>query len=244
MNPESTNSKHCVAQPHMSGFRATAECLIHQAGSLMRAFESNQTVGSVSGTFERMTSNVLRHPIRRPPSATRWVIAASLGAFAVLADAEESTTYKYNARGQLREVVVNRGTANQISVTYDHDATANRLLFTVGASGSVSNGTVTISPVGLVANQTAYGVSLGVTIAGSGSPSGMVTFSKNGVFLGSMFVASGQASILLEDFPLGVHTITANYAGDATHAASSLEFTVRIQNLSWLPGVLELLLSE
>jgi hypothetical protein len=43
------------------------------------------------------------------------------------------------------------------------------------------------------------GTPLAVNFSGS-SVSGTVTFTENGVFLGSTWVASGQASIIFEDF--------------------------------------------
>jgi hypothetical protein len=45
-------------------------------------------------------------------------------------------------------------------------------------------------------------------------------------------------------FPKGVHNITAIYSGDGRHAAQTINFTIKVQNLNWLPAVLELLLSN
>jgi hypothetical protein len=76
------------------------------------------------------------------------------------------------------------------------------------------------------------------------SSSGTVTFSENGVFLGSAWVIDGQGSIFLEGFANGVHSITATYSGDGTHAAQTTTFTIKVQDLRWLPAVLDLLLSN
>jgi hypothetical protein len=81
-----------------------------------------------------------------------------------------------------------------------------------------------------------------VSFTGS-SVGGTVTFTENGVFLGSTSVANGEASIILEGYPKGVHTITASYSGDATHVAQTATFTIRVQDPR-LPAVLDLLLSN
>jgi hypothetical protein len=41
-----------------------------------------------------------------------------------------------------------------------------------------------------------------------------------------------------------MHTITATYSGDANNAPTTHTFTIKVQNLSWLPAVLEILLSD
>ena len=71
-----------------------------------------------------------------------------------------------------------------------------------------------------------------------------VTFSENGAFLGSAPVYDGQASIVLEGFSLGAHTITVSYSGDSANAPYTYTFTIKVQDLSWLPGVLQILLSD
>jgi len=169
------------------------------------------------------------------------VLAASL-CFIVSAHAAETATYTYDVFGRLRKVQVSGGPANAVQRAFDYDATDNRTQIQV--SGSSNNQTISISPTGAVANTTTAGVNLGVSIIGARSPSGVVTFTENGVFLGSAVVSDGQARVFLEGFSLGVHTITASYSGDGVNSPFSHTFTIKVQNLSWLPAVLEILLSN
>ena len=100
---------------------------------------------------------------------------------------------------------------------------------------------VTLSALQTVSNGTSAGAEIGIKIAGQAT--GMVTFTENGQFFGSAYVTNGQASVLLEGFARGVHTVTASYAESGV-TLFSFTFTVRVQDLGWLPAVLELLLSD
>lgn len=159
-----------------------------------------------------------------------------------VARAAESVTYTYDVFGRLTNAQVSGGPGNGVQRTFSYDATNNRTQ--VQVSGSSSSGSVTITPLGGVANATSAGVSIGVHITGATPATGMVTFTENGVFLGSAFVYDGQASVFLEGLSLGTHTITASYSGDGANAPYSYTFTIKVQNLSWLPAVLEILLSN
>ena len=172
---------------------------------------------------------------------TRTVIcAACLSAVGTVQ--AETITFTYDALGRLRNASVSGGPANGVQRSYDYDAADNRTQYVV--SGSSASGSITITPAGTVANTTSVGVTLTVNISGSSPPSGMVTFTENGTFLGSAFVYAGQATVILEGFPKGTHTITASYSGDGANAPYSYSFTIKVQNLSWLPAVLEILLSN
>jgi YD repeat-containing protein len=92
-----------------------------------------------------------------------------------------------------------------------------------------------------VANVTSTGATLTANLSSS-SATGTVTFTENGTFLGSTSVSGGRASIVLEGFPYGVHSITAYYSGDGTDWAQTTTFTIKALNLNWLPAVLNLLL--
>lgn len=173
----------------------------------------------------------------RPISAT---ICAAIFA-ATTAHAAETATYTYDVFGRLTQAQTTGGPSNGITRTYQYDATDNRTLFQL--TGAAGGGAVTITPQGTVVNTTPIGVTLTVTVSGS-SPTGMVTFTENGVFLGVAFLYQGQASVILEGFSEGTHTITATYSGDGSNAPFVQTFTVKVQNLGWLPAVLELLLSD
>lgn len=155
--------------------------------------------------------------------------------------AAETISYSYDALGRLVQVQISGGPANGVLQSYQYDLAGNRTQYQI--SDSQGQTPVTLSVSNTVANATSTGVALTVNVSGS-SPGGIVTFTENGVFLGSAWVIDGQASILLEGFPNGTHTITASYSGDDTHAPQTATFTIKVQDLSWLPAVLDLLLSD
>ena len=159
-----------------------------------------------------------------------------------IAAAADTTTYTYNALGRLTQVQIAGGPANGTQISYQYDASGNRTQYIV--SGSTSSGTLAISPFGSTTNQTSTGVVLGVHVSGQNAPTGTVTFTENGTFLGSTTVQNADASIILEGFALGTHTITVSYSGDVYNAPYSYTFTIKVRNLSWLPAVLEILLSN
>jgi YD repeat-containing protein len=173
---------------------------------------------------------------------TVWIVCAAGLCVASSARSAETATYTYDVFGRLTSVQISGGPANGVERSVAYDATDNRTQ--VQVSGSSSSGSVTITAQGGVANATSAGVAIGVNISGSPPPTGTVTFTEGGVFLGSAFVYDGQASVFLEGFGLGVHTIIASYSGDGANAPHSFTFTIKVQNITWLPAVLEILLSD
>lgn len=174
-------------------------------------------------------------------AATRALLAVCIG-FASSAQAAETVTYSYDTLGRVRNVQIAGGPGNGVQRSYQYDAAGNRAQFatTGAASGSAFN----ISPTSNVANVVAGGVVIGVNVGGNGSPSGMVTFTENGVFLGSAYVFDNQANIFLQGLANGLHTITVSYSGDGANEPYSRTYTIRVQDLSWLPAVLDLILSQ
>lgn len=156
--------------------------------------------------------------------------------------AAETVTYTYDALGRVKSAQFGGGPGNGVTRSYQYDHAGNRTqLVTTGASSSSG---FNISPASNVANMVSNGVVIAVSVAGNGVPSGLVTFTENGVFLGSAYVFDNQASIFLQGLPVGRHTITASYSGDGSNEPYAHTFTIRVQNLSWLPAVLDLLLSN
>lgn len=175
----------------------------------------------------------------RSIGVTLCVALSCLGSSAVSAD---TTSYTYDALGRLRRIQQSDGPAGPVQLEYQYDASGNRTQYIV--SGSSSSGTLTITPFGGGVYQSATGVTLGVNVSGSNAPTGTVSFTENGVFLGSTFVQNGQASIILEGFSVGTHTITVSYSGDTYNAPYSYTFVIKVYDLKWLPAVLEILLSD
>jgi hypothetical protein len=156
--------------------------------------------------------------------------------------AGQTVTYTYNALGRLvQSQIQTPGPQGGVVQTFQYDRAGNRQTYTV--SGAVADTSVTLSMSNSVVNVTSAGAGIMVNVSDS-SASGTVTFTENGVFLGSTWVASGVAGVILQGLPTGVHTITATYSGDGTHAPRTTTFTIRVQDIRWLPAVLDLLLSN
>lgn len=155
-----------------------------------------------------------------------------------VANATQQVTYQYDALGRLTEVKVLSGPGSGVVESYQYDAAGNRLQRQVAASGQGQAMTTADS----VVNVTDAGTVLTASVGDSAD--GTVTFTENGVFLGMAAVSNGQASITVENFPTGQHSIQATYSGDKAHAPQETMFNITVQNMSWLPAVLEMLLSD
>ncbi len=67
-----------------------------------------------------------------------------------------------------------------------------------------------------------YTISLAASVAApTGSPTGLVDFSIGPRKIGSASLSNGRAYLNTSALPVGTNAITATYAGDATHSASS-----------------------
>jgi len=167
--------------------------------------------------------------------------AASLFCACGAAYADQTMTYTYDALGRLHTSQITSGAGSGTQQTFNYDPAGNRLSYVV--SGVPAQTPVVLGMGNNIVNVTSAGAPLTVSISDS-SATGTVDFTENGVFLGSTQVSNGEASVILEGFPNGVHTITATYSGDATHPRQITTFTIHVQNLLWLPAVLQLLLQN
>jgi hypothetical protein len=151
--------------------------------------------------------------------------------------AQQTVSYTYDALGRLTHTRVVSGTEQGVNQLYNYDAAGNRLLYAIKIA--TPNTLSMSSAVG----QTAVGTPLDVNFTGS-FLSGVVSFTENGVYLGSTTIVNGQASILLEGYSRGTHVITVTYSGDDVNAGQTVPFTISVQDLGWLPAILKLLLSN
>ena len=108
--------------------------------------------------------------------------------------------------------------SNTVTQTVNQAATSTTLVSSVNPSGFGQNVTftATVSPVA----------------PGAGTPTGTVTFKDGAVTLGTGPLSGGVATFTTNTLSLGSHSITAQYAGDASYAAvtsATLPFTVNIQ---------------
>jgi hypothetical protein len=148
--------------------------------------------------------------------------------------ASQSVSYSYDTLGRLVQTQTQGGSGGGTTQIFQYDPAGNRKQYQ-------SLLQVILSMNSSVVNMTSTGARLTVNISNP-SAGGTVTYAENGTFLGSAAVAHGQATIILQGLSKGTHTITANYSGDGADTAQVTTFTVKVQDLSWLPAVLDLLL--
>lgn len=166
------------------------------------------------------------------------VIGCSCAVF--VAQAGQTVKYTYDALGRLTDTQITSGPGVGVVQNYQYDAAGNRLGETAAAPGQTA---VVLSVPRPTAIVTSTGITLTVNVSGS-SPGGTVTFTENGVFLGTGTVSGGQASIQLEGLPQGAHSIRATYSGDGAYAPKVSTFNINVRDLRWLPAVLEIILSD
>jgi hypothetical protein len=102
-----------------------------------------------------------------------------------------------------------------------------------GTSMFVNRGVTTLT---LAASSTTPGQGVPVTftatisqvMSAGVSPTGAVSFTANGVLLGSAAPDNGVATFTADALPVGVDTVTATFAGDANHNQSSASITITV----------------
>jgi hypothetical protein len=155
--------------------------------------------------------------------------------------ATQTVNYTYDALGRLTGAQIVSGAGNGTTETYNYDAAGNRLSYQV--SGSPGESSVTLNMTNTTVNMMSAGATITIQVSAS-SANGTLDLTENGVYLGSTWVTNGQATIVLLGYSKGTHNIVATYSGDGTHAAQTTNFTIKVQDLRWLPAVLELLLQN
>ncbi|MFN8040949.1 MAG: Ig-like domain-containing protein [Acidimicrobiales bacterium] len=122
--------------------------------------------------------------------------------------------------------------SHTVTATYggDPDRATSSSTATVGVSPAATTTAVALSADPISFGQT---VTVTATVAavapGAGSPTGSVTFREGATSLGTVAVdAAGTASLPLQP-ATGSHTITADYAGDASFSASTGSTTSTVQ---------------
>ncbi len=170
-----------------------------------------------------------------------WIVAGlgSLGA-AATADAGQTVNYSYDALGRMTQSQVQSGPQSSATEAFQYDPAGNRLQYQV--TGSTTDTAVTLSVSNTTVNLSGSGATITVQVSSS-TATGVINLTENGVIIGSGWVSNGQASIVVPGYSAGVHSITANYSGDGADATQTTGFTVKVQDLRWLPAVLQLLLN-
>lgn len=154
----------------------------------------------------------------------------------------ETTTFNYDALGRLLQAQVSGGVMSGVQQSFQYDAAGNRTQ--LQTAGVTSTGATTITPSNTTLNVMGAGdVVLSATV-GNTSASGTVSFSFNDVFVGSAAVINGVVHIGFQGIAPGTYTVRAIYTGDAGHAPTTSIFIVKVQDLAWLPAVLDLILNN
>lgn len=153
--------------------------------------------------------------------------------------AGQTVAYTYDALGRLTQSRVTSGTGSGTTQVFQYDNAGNRMQYQV--SGVPGQTPVTLSMTTPVVNETVTGATITVNV-GPSSATGTLTLTENGQYLGSTWVSGGQASVIIEGLSKGAQTITASYSGDGSYATQTTSFTIRVQDLGWLPAVLNILL--
>jgi hypothetical protein len=192
------------------------------AGDVSVLLNTSQAVtGAPVATSTALTANVHRPVFGQPVTLTVTVKAAKGIATGTITFFDGNTALgevALDPNGQARLLVqLTPGThslqASFAGITPFTDSASATLSETVQKAATTNSLAVTIEPSGF--NDA---VLLSATIApvapGAGSPTGTVTFFEGKKVLGTAQVSGGQASVFLENFPAGKHTVTAVYSGD------------------------------
>jgi hypothetical protein len=156
--------------------------------------------------------------------------------------AGETTSFTYDALGRLISADVTAGPRTGSQTSFQYDPAGNRTR--IQTVGPTPTNPTTVTPVSASVN--VMGASGGMLSVSTGTTSagGTIAFSVNGTFVEVVDVLSGVAHVNLHGFAPGTYTVTADYSGDSSHGAKTATFTITIRDLSWLPSVLELLMSN
>jgi len=107
---------------------------------------------------------------------------------------------------------------------------------TGGNGTGIANGSVSTSPSTVNYNQgfTATAV-LAPSMTSAPTPTGLVSFSAEGLSLGSATLSGGSATVnvagsVTELLPAGIITINVNYSGDSYYASQNFQVTLQILN--------------
>ena len=112
---------------------------------------------------------------------------------------------------------------------FDNSTSAPASVTVSGATIFNTTTTLSTSPPSVVTGQPETLTAHVLQVGGTAVPTGIVTFSDNGVLLGQATLdATGTATLTRSDFIGGSHTITADYAGDSIDRASSSSATLQV----------------
>lgn len=113
--------------------------------------------------------------------------------------------------------------------TASYGGDANNFPSSTGAPAVVRAGTISSTSLVSSASQVPSGGTVVLTATVSGdSPTGTVTFFRDGASIGTATVASGTASLTTAPLPRGVYSFTATYGGDVNNSSSATTSPVQV----------------
>jgi hypothetical protein len=151
------------------------------------------------------------------------------------------TKYTYDALGRLQSVQVQGGVLNGQQQSFSYDAAGNRLQVQRQLPPNAQ-------PTVITPTSTVLGVMGGATVltltVGGASAGGTASVSIDGAYFGTATVANGSVSIHMSGVSLGQHQVSVIYTGDANNEPATYAFAATARDLSWLPAVIDFVLSN
>ncbi len=215
-----------------ASFTATADYGGSSAAKALSQSVSNASTATV------VTSSAAAIGPNQPVTFTATVSAVSpsvavpgVGTVTFSIDGVNQTPIALSSAGKAALVVSNlTGGSHSIIATYNAGANFNGSVSTPAFIETVLKGSViTVSqPASLVYGQTAtFTATVSAALAGSGTPTGSVSFVIDGVTKPAVAInSSGVATVTVSGLTAGSHTVGANYLGDSNFAPISTTTTV------------------
>lgn len=186
------------AQPSTTGVASSANPSVSGQDVTFTATVTRTGGGAVSGAVQFKADGTdlgAAVPVDAGGNASVSTSALAVGAHTITADFTSTNPTTLDSGGSLSQTVNKANTTTVESSSRNPSEIGEAVTFTATVS--------TVAP-------------------GAGTPTGTIEFDDNGAGLGTVALdAAGQASITTSGLAVGVHTITAAYDGDGSHAPSS-----------------------
>jgi hypothetical protein len=120
-------------------------------------------------------------------------------------------------------------TAQYAGSTNLSGSTSNTVSQTVSAAATTTSITSSVNPSSF-GEPVTFTATVAAVSPGTGTPTGTVNFFDGATNIGSGTLSGGTASFQISSLSVGTHTITAQYAGSASHAPSTASTVTQVVN--------------